>query len=230
MIAALAAAAAASLVFMTAARLRPRRRRSATAAVAAPRRSPLQSVRNAMHDRRWSRRGPSPLSVAAWCDELARHVRSGATLRDALTNVDPADRSTEVATASIRLGLTRGRSIVEAIDDCPDAGPHLHLALRVIRTVARVGGASPIAIDRTATTLRQRAADRDERLVHAAQARLSAHVLTAVPLLMLAALLATDPDVRATISSPVGAACVAAGLTTNAVGWVWMQRLVRADA
>jgi tight adherence protein B len=129
----------------------------------------------------------------------------------------------------MRLGLVRGRSTVEAIDDCAIADPHLHLALRVIRTIAEVGGASPLAIDRTAATLRRRAADNDERRVHAAQARLSAHVLTAVPLLMLATLLAVDPDVRTMLGSPVGAACIAAGLTANSAGWLWMRHLVQAE-
>ena len=74
--------------------------------------------------------------------------------------------------------------------------------------------------------LRQRAADLDERSAQAAQARLSTHVMTAVPLLMLAALVATDGDVRSVVTSPTGAACIAAGLTLNAAGWWWMNRIV----
>jgi len=222
--------AMASLVLATSVRFRPRPHRTDSILGASARRPPLRSVAAAaVRLRQSDRRRPDPLSVAAWCDELARRVRSGATLRDALATVVPTDRTTGVATAPIRLGLERGRSTVEAIDDCVDDGAHLHLALGVIRTVVRVGGASPLAIDRTAATLRQRAADRDERRVHAAQARLSAHVLTALPLLMLAALLATDPDVRSTIGSPLGSACVVAGLLANIAGWLWMQRLVSAD-
>lgn len=228
MMASVPAIAVAALVVVTGLRFRPHLRRPETNVVT-PQRSRMLAALREIQERRSDRGRPNPLPVAAWCDDLARHVRSGATLRDALTTVTPTDRSSAAATAPIRLGLSRGRSILETIDDCPEAGPHLHLALRVIRTVADVGGASPIAIDRTAITLRQRSADRDERRVHAAQARLSAHVLTAVPLLMLAALVATDPDVRSTIGSTVGAACVAVGLTANAVGWLWMQRLVKAE-
>lgn len=233
MIATAAAFAVAVLVVATAGHLRPRVRRPdapmTPSAMVSVRRPALRSAIDAARERRSTRRQPNPVSVAAWCDDLARHVRSGATLRDALATVTPSHRVTEAATAPIRLGLARGRSTAEAIDACTEVGPHLHLALRVIRTVAQIGGSSPIAIDRTAATLRQRSADHDERLVHAAQARLSAHVLTAVPLLMLAGLLATDRDVRAITAAPVGAACVAAGLTANVIGWLWMQRLVGAE-
>jgi Flp pilus assembly protein TadB len=77
--------------------------------------------------------------------------------------------------------------------------------------------------------LRQRAADLDERSAQAASARLSTHVMTAVPLAMLAVLTATDDDVRAVTVAPVGAACIASGLILNALGWWWMRRIVRSS-
>jgi tight adherence protein B len=85
---------------------------------------------------------------------------------------------------------------------------------------------SAAAIDRVAATLRQRAADRAERRVQAAQARLSAHVMTAVPLSMLGLLLATDGDVRAVTTTPIGATCLVTGLALNAIGWTWMRHIV----
>jgi tight adherence protein B len=102
----------------------------------------------------------------------------------------------------------------------------LRLALGVTATASRVGGPSAASIDRAAMLLRQRAADLDERATQAAQARLSSHVMTAVPLLMLAALVATDDDVQSALASPVGTACVVAGLVLNAAGWWWMRRIV----
>ena len=107
-----------------------------------------------------------------------------------------------------------------------DSGAHLGLAIIVITTAARLGGSPAPAIDRTAGTLRQRAVDADERTVHAAQARLSAHVLTAVPLAMLLLLLVTDDDVRATATSTLGATCIAVGLSLNAIGSTWMRRII----
>jgi tight adherence protein B len=142
----------------------------------------------------------------------------------------PIDIATERATSTLRLGIERGLSLDDAVGRTQRDGPHVGLALGVIASAGRIGGPSAAAIDRTATLLRQRAADREERAAHAAQARLSAHVMTALPLLLLAVLVATDDDVRSVASSSVGAACIAGGLVLNAVGWWWMRRIVRASS
>ena len=163
--------------------------------------------------------------MAAWCDDIARHVRSGSTLRDAVT-VLPRDPVCERATASLRLAIERGAALGDAITRVDIDGPHLRLALGVVRTAGRIGGPAAASIDRTAMVLRQRAADLDERTTQAAQARLSAHVMTAMPLLMLAALVVTDDDVRSAVSSAIGTLCVGAGLALNAIGWWWMRRIV----
>jgi tight adherence protein B len=157
---------------------------------------------------------------------MARSLRSGSTLRQAVM-VLPVDTVTERATSKIRLGIERGLSVVDAVDRTDGGGPQLRLALGVIVSAGRIGGPSAAAIDRAAALLRQRAADHEERASHAAQARLSAHVMTALPLLMLAVLVATDDDVRSVAASSVGAACIAAGLVLNAIGWWWMRRIVR---
>ena len=176
--------------------------------------------------RRAERRPPSAKAVAEWCDDLARQLRSGSTLRDALAGTLPNDPATRRATDGLRHSLERGRSMADACGPAGSAGTHLRLALVVIATAARLGGSPAAAIDRTAGTLRQRAVDADERNVHAAQARLSAHVLTAVPLAMLFLLLVTDHDVRATATSTLGATSIAVGLSLNAIGSAWMRRII----
>lgn len=174
---------------------------------------------------RTTTRPPTARDVAAWCDEIARRVRSGSSLREAVA-VLPTDPVTEHATAAMRLALERGTHLAEAAARAGDAGPHLRLALSVIATASRLGGPSAASIDRTAMLLRQRATDSDERATHAAQARLSAHVMTAVPLLMLAVLVTTDDDVRSVAASTTGAILVVTGLVLNAVGWWWMRRII----
>ena len=176
--------------------------------------------------RRSEQRPPSAKAVAEWCDDLARQLRSGSTLRDAMTTTLPNDPATRRVTTEVRHRLDRGRSLVDACEPPSNAGAHLRLAIIVITTAARLGGSPAPAIDRTAATLRQRAVDADERNVQAAQARLSAHVLTAVPLAMLLLLLATDDDVRAATTSALGAACIGVGLSLNAIGSAWMRRII----
>ncbi len=184
--------------------------------------------RRSLRARRAERQPPSARAVAEWCDDVARQLRSGITLSSALTTSVPHDAATRRATEDLRRRLDRGRSVIAAIDPVTvgDESPSLRLALSVVATAARVGGSPAPAIDRTAGTLRQRAADADERRVHAAQARLSALVLTAVPIAMLVLLVVTDGDVRATATSALGATCIALGLTLNTIGSIWMRRII----
>jgi tight adherence protein B len=181
-------------------------------------------ARIAGHRRR--RRSAGARAVAAWCDELSRELRSGSTLRRALSTTIPADGAIADRTAPLRLGLDRALTVGDATARVVDPGPHLRLALAVIVATSEVGGSAAEAIDRVAGTLRQRATDHDERRVQAAQARLSAHVMTAVPLAMLGLLVASDDDVRAVLRTPVGAACVLSGLVLNGSGWFWMRHIV----
>jgi tight adherence protein B len=217
-----AALAAAALV-LAAVPIRPRPRR----------REPIVDGRHAgaapsgwTGDRR-ARRAPTPRAVADWCDDIVRQLRSGSSLRDAVASV-PTDPAAARATAALRLSIERGAPLAEAAGRSLDGGTHLQLALTVITAASRIGGPSAAAIDRTAVVLRERAADLDDRATQAAQARLSAHVMTAVPLVMLALLVTTDDDVRDVVTSLIGAACVGTGLVLNAAGWWWMHRVVGA--
>ncbi len=203
--------------------LRPRPRRTAPLGGDVPARS--SRALDAWRLRRVGHPDPAARAVAAWCDDIARRVRSGSTLRDAVATL-PADPATERATVPLRLALERGTSVADAIARVDTDGAHLRLALGVITTASRIGGPAAASVDRAAMLLRQRAADLDDRSTQAAQARLSSHVMTAVPLLMLAALVATDGDVRSVVTSPIGTVCVGAGLALNAAGWWWMRRIV----
>jgi tight adherence protein B len=219
----LATICAAVAVVIAAVVLRPQPRRTSSAAPGAAAR-PARPL-DAWRIRNSGRRNPDARAVAAWCDDIARRVRSGSTLRDAFATL-PADPATERATAALRLAIDRGASLADAIARADEGGAHLRLALGVIATASRIGGPAAASIDRAAMLLRQRASDLDERATQAAQARLSSHVMTSVPLLMLAVLVATDDDIRSVVTSPIGTLCVGAGLTLNAIGWWWMRRIV----
>lgn len=189
---------------------------------------PMRSGRIGRHVRGRRDRWCAPAAVAAWCDDLARLVRSGTSLRDALLRAVPSEERTCAATEPIRRALRVGEPAASAVASVhADQGPHLLLARQVLDVTTRLGGSPSAAIDRTAVVLRQRAADGHERVAQAAQARMSAHVLTALPVAVLAILAGTDPDVRTTLASPLGAGLVGVGLTLNVAGWCWMRRLVK---
>jgi Flp pilus assembly protein TadB len=175
-----------------------------------------------------------PEVVAAWCDDLARRVRSGDTLAAALRHAATVDPALHVSTDDIRLALDRGSGVAEAVSGTHRRSKegsvpglqHLTLARSIIGVSATIGGSAAAPLDRVAAALRLRAVDRDDRATQAAQARMSAHVLTIVPLLMLLVLTAADADVRTAIVGGAGSVCVVLGLLLNACGWWWMRRLV----
>lgn len=213
-------------IFVAAAAVRPRPRRHQSDTVPAPAR--IDTLVISWTQRRARRREPSAREVGEWCDDIARRVRSGSSLRNAVTDA-LTGAAVERATAPLLLGLDRGQSIVDAIGRVRAQGPHLELALGVLATASRIGGPSAAAIDRTAMLLRQRTADLEERSTQAAQALLATHVMTAVPLVMLGVLVVTDTDVRSVATSSAGASCIGAGLLLNVAGWCWMHRIVRSS-
>jgi len=173
-----------------------------------------------------------PGGVASWCDDVARRVRSGNSLSRALVESVPGDADVRAATAAIRLAIERGRPVADAVSNIGDSDPtrrgnrHLVTACSVIAVSATLGGASAAPLHRAAAALRLREVDDEERRSHSAQARLSAHVLTVIPIGMLGLLVTSDPDVRAVIVEPIGAFCVATGLLLNATGWLWMRQTI----
>jgi tight adherence protein B len=160
-------------------------------------------------------------------------LRSGSTIRETLGRTQPTDGDLEVATAGIRLALDRGVAPTDALgafltstEIAGHSDQHVHTVIGVLRVAARHGGSQAESIDRVAAAMRLRAADAEERSAHSAQARMSAHVLTVVPLAMLTLLALTDRDVRAALATAIVGACLVLGLILNGLGSFWMRRLL----
>lgn len=162
--------------------------------------------------------------VAAWCEGLARIVRSGSTLGTALRATAPPPSCAPHVDAVV-LALDRGSRLADALAG-PTPSVHLDLAMTVLRACAVNGGPPAEPLDRAAMTLRSRAADAAERQTQSAQARLSALVMTILPVAMLALLLATSTSTRAAATSPIGASAIVAGGVLNLGGWRWMRRII----
>ena len=167
---------------------------------------------------------PRPATVASWCESLARSIRSGSSLTEALRSNDTPQGADEVV-APVLLAVQRGARLADALDVTTES-PHLNLAITVLRACAVNGGSPAEPLDRAAATLRSRAAAAEERRTHSAQARLSAVVMTVLPVAMLALLLATSSSTRAATVGPSGLVVVAAGAALNLAGWRWMRRII----
>jgi tight adherence protein B len=183
-------------------------------------------------------RSIDPAAVARWVDDIARHLRHGASLHESLSTVTPDAPGLMTATNCLRHELSRGASVVAASDTWQtsldgERTPRIEL-LRTVASVisvsATLGGPAAAPFDRVAAAMRQHASDDLERNAHSAQARMSARVMTLLPIAVLTLLLATDADVRTTISTPAGAVAVSAGATLNLLGALWMRRLVGSPA
>ena len=243
--ASLAALLAALLTFgVTARALEPTRRPSTHQHTAGGRarrlRGAIAAPNRELARRRRRRRGVSADAVAWWCAAVARRVRSGSTLREATGAEIPPDPLLAELTEPLRRGIERGGSLaslarglpIDRVGETshPPGSHHLRLACSVIASVSELGGSAAAPLDRVAAAMRLRTADAQERRAHSAQARLSAHVLTVVPLAILGLLAGTDPDVRTTLSSAGGATSLALGLLLNLGGWIWMRRIIGAGA
>lgn len=199
-----------------------------------PRRLRLPRPAGLPPGRRPVRRVPAadPMVLAAWCDALARSVRGGNTIRHAIATVAPPP-SVLGTIEPIRHALDRGAALADALDSTLDlrrTPPHVDLVLVVLRACAEHGGAAGEPIDRCAAALRQRAALLAERQSQSAQARMSALVMTLLPVALLAVLVLSSEPVRRAVATPFGAAIVGLGGAVNAVGWWWMRRLITGGA
>lgn len=218
---ALAAAAAAVVLLLAAAghaRLVPARRLAG---------SPRVAGRGRV---RWRRRASvTDRDMAGWCEVAAREMRAGASLARA---VERASRMQSLAGAAFTPALDalrRGQPLTVAIErvDVERARP-LGVVVPVLRACTELGGPAAPPLERAAATLHGRADADAERWAHSAQARLSAAVLTILPLGVLALLAAGEPSIRASLVTPPGMICVVAGGVLNAAGWWWMRRVIGA--
>ena len=184
--------------------------------------------------RRWStfrlvRRTTQPGAdeVADWCDVVARSLRSGSSLTAAVVAGAATDSAMSPVVAAVVHQVSRGESLVDALDRAAvDPASAAGLAFTVLRSCARFGGPAAAPLQRAAATLRARDAVVAEQQAQSAQARLSARVLTLVPIALLVLLASTDPKVRSALTTPAGVAVVTFGGMLNATGALWMRRVI----
>jgi Flp pilus assembly protein TadB len=171
-------------------------------------------------------RRPPTADLAELLDAIARQVRSGASLTAAvLAEVDSSPPFAGVADC-LRAGSTLGAGLSEIVPRTPDQA----LTVQALSACAHLGGPISATLDEAAAVLRERGAARAERLAHGAQARLSARVLTVVPICFAGwNALASQRTRDVYLSSAAGGLSAMIGLALNLAGWRWMKRIIGAS-
>lgn len=166
-------------------------------------------------------------------DAVARALRSGASLRQALAEAAAATPGPLGADlSSVARATDRGATVVAALEGWAEhqPTPGVRLVVSALCLGAETGGAPARAVDGVAATLRQRLAARAEARALATQARVSAAVLAAAPVAFTAVVSVADARTSSFLfRTGAGLVCLAGGLTLDAVGAVWMARLTRIE-
>jgi tight adherence protein B len=123
--------------------------------------------------------------------------------------------------------------LVPSLDEwagrCPRAS--VRLAVAALAMAADAGGASAAAVDGVAATLRANVTTAAEVRALASQARYSAMVIALAPLAFAVLAAGTDSDsLDFMLRTPLGVACLTAGLGLDAVGAWWMHRITSVSA
>jgi tight adherence protein B len=92
-----------------------------------------------------------------------------------------------------------------------------------------VGGELAQVLDNVSETVRSRQTMRRQVKTLTAEGRMSAYVLTALPFVLIAALLLTNPGYFAPMAGKIGVLLGIASVLLMSVGWMWMRRVIRAQ-
>ncbi|MDQ1402059.1 MAG: tight adherence protein [Actinomycetota bacterium] len=188
----------------------------------------------------WHRLGESrhraraAVELAADLEAVARSLRTGASLRQALAEAGGV-RGGEVVDglAAVAARNAAGEGLDDALSwwAATTDAPGATLAAAALGLGLEAGGAQARAIDAVAATLRQRLAAAGQARALAAQARTSALVIGLAPVAFCALATMTDPRTAAFLFRSVpGAVVLAAGLALDLLGGLWMHRITQSVA
>jgi tight adherence protein B len=172
--------------------------------------------------------------LPALLEDVARGVRAGSSLRQACAEATTAAAGPAAAGLSAAVAnAERGQPLAHAFAAwaATSTAAEERLAAGALALAATAGGPQARAVDGVAATLRERRAVAAEIRAQSAQARLSAVVIGALPVLFLVWAVATDRRTAAfLVNGPAGWACLGTGLGLEFAGAAWMRRLLRGAA
>jgi tight adherence protein B len=166
-------------------------------------------------------------------EAVARSLRSGASLRQAVEEAGQATASGKILAAELARAAaeaSQGASLVAALEGVAARRPlpGVRLGVAALCLGAETGGAQARAVDGVAATVRERLAVAAELRALSSQARISALVIGLAPIGFGAFAAATDPRTsQFLLHTPAGLLLVVAGLVLDGLGWLWMQHLAK---
>jgi len=170
--------------------------------------------------------------LAPMLELLASDLRAGSALGPAFVTVahrTPAPLGDELR--GIAAEVEHGAGLSHALDRWEARAPTgtpVRLVAAALTLAAEAGGEVARSVDQVAATVRERRDLRAEVRALATQARASAAVLVATPLGFAALVAGIEPSAIAfLVASPGGVLCLSAGLGLDALGAVWMARILR---
>lgn len=186
------------------------------------------AVVTALRDRGAAKRA-AQLPVAL--DAVASSLRGGRSLALALADASSVGPPIGPELQELARRADAGRSLVEVTaawtDEAADGASRL--AGAALAVTATVGGPGADAVEAAAASLRDRQMIDGEIAALSVQARLSGLVLTVAPVAFALLVVSLDPAASGFLfGSPLGWACVGAGLTLDGIGAVWMRQLIGA--
>ena len=165
---------------------------------------------------------------------LSTSLRAGYSLLQAIEAVgeeapEPTRREFGRAIAEIRLG----RQMDDALSDIAErmASQDFDWTVLAINIQREVGGNLAEVLQTTAETMVQRNRLRREMKALTAEGRISAIVLSVMPILLFIAISVLNPGyLEPLLESTIGLIIIGGGLVFMGIGIVWMQKIVKVDA
>lgn len=161
-------------------------------------------------------------------EAIAAELRSGATVASAVFAGAGAEGPLAADFAAIRARVELGASLTEALAAWASErdAPSVRAAAGALAVAGLAGGRAAEALDGLAASLRERLGVLAEARALSSQARLSAVVVGGAPLAYLCFSAAIDrSSIELLVTTPVGAACLGAGLLLEALAALWMRRI-----
>lgn len=172
-------------------------------------------------------------AVAPAIERVASELRAGGTIATAIAGVARGDGPLAADFARIDARVRLGASVTDALAAWARERPlpGVALAAGAFSLCATVGGRCADALDGLAASLRDRRGVAAEARALSTQARGSAVVIGATPLLYLAwSVLVDRRAVDAVFATATGRVCLAVGLALECLGAWWMHRIVKAGS